>query len=423
MRFREWRRAAASAAALGLLLVSAGTALAGRAWTIDASPSSLDENNTVTVSLDVTNTGGDGGGDEIGCVVITIPAEFTIEDADVASVKGASSGHGWIVVRSGSKVAFMEPDDSNVLVGLPQAGDSAVFRVTVTPTGSGSSSWTALAYDKPGSGTTTKCGSGTFPTKSLSFSVGAAPTPRPTPAPTPRPTSAPTPRPTPAPTPAPTAPPTPAPTRTPAPTPAPSAPPTAPPTPKATAAPTATPRPTATAAPGPTASASAMPGATASASAPAGPGAGAGPTASPSGEPIPDATAPTASSSPQPIATPELIAGATGGGQGSGGSGQSGDGTAGPAGAAALTVGRSRDGRDAAVPVAELQDAALAAFGAIGLGAFTVPGLVVGVPGLLVVLAVVFQLVGGSAFVPIARRWQRGIGLRRPPIARIVRTP
>ena len=75
------------------------------------------------------------------------------------------------------------------------------------------------------------------------------------------------------------------------------------------------------------------------------------------------------------------------------------------------------------MPVAELQDAALAAFGAIGLGAFTVPGLVVGVPGLLVVLAVVFQLVGGSAFVPIARRWQRGIGLRRPPIARIVRTP
>jgi hypothetical protein len=410
MRVRAWRRAAASAAAFALLFASAGTALAGRAWTIDASPSSLDENDTVTVSLDVTNTGGDGGGDEIGCVVITMPGAFTVEDADVASVKGASSGHGWIVVRSGSKVAFMEPDDSNVLVGLPQAGDSAVFMVTVTPTSSGSSSWTAVAYDKPSSGTTTKCGSGAFPTKSLSFSVGAAPTPRPTPAPTPRPT--------PAPTPAPTAPPTPAPTRTPAPT----APPTARPTPAATAPPTATPRPTATAAPAPTASASAMPGATPSASAPAGPGAGAGPTASPSGEPVPDPTAPTASPSPEATATPQLIAGVTGG-EGSGGSGESGDGTAGPAGTAALTVGRARDGRDAALPVAELQDAALAAFGAIGFGAFTVPGLVMGVPGVLVVLAVVFQLVGGSAFVPIARRWQRGIGLRRQPDARIVRTP
>ena len=68
-----------------------------------------------------------------------------------------------------------------------------------------------------------------------------------------------------------------------------------------------------------------------------------------------------------------------------------------------------------------LQDAALAAFGALGFGAFTVPGLVMGVPGLLLVLAVLFQLLGGSAFVPIARRWQRGVGLRRHPVARIVR--
>ena len=411
MRPGGWRRAAASTAALGLLFASAGTALAARAWTIDASPSSLDENDTVTVRLDVSNTGGDGGGDEIGCVVITIPGEFAIEDADVASVKGASSGHGWIVVRSGSKVAFMEPDDANVLVGLPKAGDSAVFRVTVTPTAPGSSSWTAVAYDKPSSGKTTKCGSGTFPTKSLTFSVGAAPTPRPTPAPTPPPT--------PAPTPAPTPPPTPAPTRTPAPTAAP----TAPPTPKPTAAPTATPRPTATAAPVPTASASGLPGPTPSGSTPVETGTAVEPTASPSGEPVPDPTGPTSSPSPEATATPQLIAGATGGGQGSDGSGQPGDGTPGPASGASMTVGRSRDGRDAALPVGELQDAALAAFGAIGFGAFTVPGLVVGVPGLLVVLAVMFQLVGGSAFVPIARRWQRGIGLRRRPVARIVRTP
>ena len=83
--------------------------------------------------------------------------------------------------------------------------------------------------------------------------------------------------------------------------------------------------------------------------------------------------------------------------------------------AAALTVGRTRDGRDAALPAGELQDAALAAFGAIGFGAFTVPGLVLGVPGLLVVLAVVFQLLGGSAFVPIARRWTRSTGSSASP--------
>jgi hypothetical protein len=52
-----------------------------------------------------------------------------------------------------------------------------------------------------------------------------------------------------------------------------------------------------------------------------------------------------------------------------------------------------------------------------------VPGLVVGVPGLLVVLAVLLQLAGGSAFVPIARRWQRGVDVRRRPVARILRDP
>ena len=38
-----------------------------------------------------------------------------------------------------------------------------------------------------------------------------------------------------------------------------------------------------------------------------------------------------------------------------------------------------------------------------------------------IVIFVLFQLLGGSAFVPIARRWQRGVGLRRHPVARIVR--
>ena len=44
-RLHARRRAGAIAVALGLLLGSAGGVLAGRAWTIDASPSSLDENS------------------------------------------------------------------------------------------------------------------------------------------------------------------------------------------------------------------------------------------------------------------------------------------------------------------------------------------------------------------------------------------
>jgi hypothetical protein len=119
---------------------------------------------------------------------------------------------------------------------------------------------------------------------------------------------------------------------------------------------------------------------------------------------------------------------AGGPGPASGGSGPSGG--AGPDGgegggraAAALVVGASHEGRDPALDAGDLQDAGLAAFDALGLGAFTVPGLVVGVPGLLVVLAVLLQLAGGSAFVPIARRWQRGVDVRRRPVARILRDP
>ena len=411
MGARAWRRAGALGAGLVMLLATAGTALGGRAWTIDASPTSLDVGVTATVTLDVRNTGGDGGGNEIGCIIVTIAGGFTIEDADVSSVKGAASGHGWVTVVSGSKVGFMEPTDSNVLVGLPTAGDGAVFRITVTPTGSGAATWSAAGYDKPGSGAALNCGSGRFPTIVLPFSVAPAPTPRPTPTPTPRPTPAPTPTPSP----------TPAPTATPAPTPAPTAAPSTGPSPQPTPRPTAAPTPSATSVPTPSEPDGPSPS----------PDPAAGSTPSVSPDPV-DATptpTPAITAAPGESATPPpLSGGASGGGASSGGTDtrgaaesnvSSGGSTA---GASALTVGRTRDGRDTpAISAGALQDAALGAFAAIGFGAFAVPGLVMGVPGLLLVLAVLFQLLGGSAFVPIARRWQRGIGLRRRPVARIVR--
>jgi hypothetical protein len=49
----------------------------------------------------------------------------------------------------------------------------------------------------------------------------------------------------------------------------------------------------------------------------------------------------------------------------------------------------------------------------LGLAAWTVPAAAVGVPGLLVVIAVLFQLAGGVAWVPVARRSLSGIGVRR----------
>ena len=50
----------------------------------------------------------------------------------------------------------------------------------------------------------------------------------------------------------------------------------------------------------------------------------------------------------------------------------------------------------------------------MGLEGWTVPAVALGVPGLLVVLGVVLQLLGGAAWVPVARRSLAGVGGVRP---------
>jgi hypothetical protein len=57
--------------------------------------------------------------------------------------------------------------------------------------------------------------------------------------------------------------------------------------------------------------------------------------------------------------------------------------------------------------------------GGLGLGGvdaivdWAVPSLVLGVPGILLVLAVGAQVLGGALWVPIVRRGLRGVGVRR----------
>ena len=54
--------------------------------------------------------------------------------------------------------------------------------------------------------------------------------------------------------------------------------------------------------------------------------------------------------------------------------------------------------------------------GVVGLGGlvvWAVPALVLSVPGLLLLLAVLAQAAGGLLWLPVARRWLGGFGLRR----------
>jgi hypothetical protein len=198
---------------LALLVLGATPAvvLAARSWSIVPTPTALVSGVPTTVSLAVTNTGGNGGGDEMTCVRVTVPPSFTVTGASILSVRSQPVGpaiSAWQVVwPGGGFVVFKNPADNYPLVGSTPPVDRAVFTITGVAAAPGPMTWSSQAFDKAGSSGTTNCGSGQFPTVQMTFSVtGLAPSPTvaPTPQPTPRPTPQPTPKPTPKPTPAPT---------------------------------------------------------------------------------------------------------------------------------------------------------------------------------------------------------------------------
>ncbi len=55
----------------------------------------------------------------------------------------------------------------------------------------------------------------------------------------------------------------------------------------------------------------------------------------------------------------------------------------------------------------------LAAIGGLSVYAWTVPGLFLGLPGVLILLVVLAQILGAGAFLPVTRRLVGGFGVRR----------
>ena len=186
------------------------------------------------------------------------------------------------------------------------------------------------------------CSGGVFPSFDRTITaVSAAPTPTPTPAPTPAPTPPPKPKPTPAPKPKPTAAPTPRPTPTATPRPTPR--PSARPTPVPTLLATAAPTPVATPPPDPR------------------------PTSKPRATPAPEGPIAGPSVGPDSSVRPRLL----------------------------------RIEQDDDEPI----DLSLAAGAGVGIGiAWVVPSLVLTLPGLLLVLVILAQAMGGLLWLPIVRR-------------------
>jgi len=329
-------------------------AVASTTWRLDVAPTTIAAADPTTIDVTFSNRGGPTGDDDLGCVRIAIPATFTVVPPMTTVSPPGTSWH-----ASGTTVISIHPSSGgDRLDGLDQTS-SVTTSITVLAVVPGIFTWTATAYEaqdctKP------------FPEQiKPTITVTLLPTAKPAPTPTPSPTPSPTP--------------TLAPTAKPVVTPSPS------PTPNATSAPGRTPIPGGGATPAPAASPS-----------PIVVGPSGDPFATPTPQPSPadggSLTGGLGSARPTPSAAPDGQQRSTASGVGtallmagfddaSGGRGSSGGGT----------------------PAISLASGFTSPFGQ-GF-AWAVPGLVLSVPGLLIVLAVIaVQAIGAGAWLPIVRR-------------------
>jgi hypothetical protein len=347
-------------------------------WTLVASPLAATTGVATTFTLTATNEdplAALQSSSEIGCVVVNVPANFSIASVGVT---GSNAGGSWVASRVGNTVRVQAGSGGDRLALLQWVR----FTVRATALNAGSLTWASRAYRDQGCG-----GTGAL--------LGVPPIvvvsgPAVTPSPVPTPTPAPTPPPTPVPTPVPTLRPTPTPTViVPLPTPSlpiPSLPIPSQPLPSGSPLPSVAPTgpPEATPLPVPSGS--------------AGPGSSGGAT-------------PLASATAEPSASPGTTGGPgtpSTGGSGSGGTADPGNGDP-----------------ESRLPSIRFDERRLDLGGAtVGLFAgveiWAVPAATIALPGLLVLIWVALQSVGAIAWIPAVRRLQDEDG--RPRRARS-RTP
>lgn len=352
------RRMATAALLAGLLTSMGGrvTLAESALWTLTASPLTATTGTSTTFTLTATNADPLEPLDssrEIGCVVVEVPANFAVE---AVSVSAASGGGAWSASRSGNAVRVQASSGGDRL----ELSEWVRFSVRATPLATGQLAWNSRAYRDVGcSGTGALLG-----TPPVVVVTGAAATPTPTPSPVPTPV--PTPTPTPVPTPSPTA--------------EPSAVSSSPPTPRPSSGSTASPSAPPSSGADPTRAPGATPGPSDSASGAstegprpsAGAGAPGSATPTPAGDPSPSSSADAGSGSVQPPA--EV-----------------------PRGELPLWIPGDAEAAD--VPIS------LGAWGLVGsIDIWIVPGLILGVPGMLVVAFVMLQAAGALAWIPVVRR-------------------
>lgn len=327
-------------------------------WTVVATPLTVSTGSLTTFTLTATNQdplallNSDA---EIGCIRVTLPSLFQVR---AAAVQSATTGATWSAGVSGQAVTVWTSSGGDRL----ELADSVRFTVTAMPLSPGELAWPSRAYRDQACG-----GSGALlAVPPVVLVVGPAVTP--TPSPTPSPIA------TPPPTPSPPTPPTPSPTPPPGGSPATPAP--APSTPRPTTAASERPR--------------AIPD-----------GAGASPTASATGSPAPGRPEPSSSGSASPRPGGSSLPPSPAEGQAPGGGFPASPGSeSGAVTRPGLEVGGTADPRGGAgIPIS------LGPLGILGaIDVWVVPGLLYGIPGVLIIAFVVLQLGGAAAWIPAIRR-------------------
>ncbi|MGQ0608939.1 MAG: hypothetical protein ACT4OQ_10820 [Chloroflexota bacterium] len=348
--------------AVALVLgLAPGPASAAVLWTLTASPLAVTTGASTTFSLEATNEDPLAAllsSSEIGCVVVDVPGNFIVE---ATGVSASSTGNSWIASASGNMVKVRTTSGGDRLKLL----DWVRFTVKAKAMSAGSLAWTANAYrDQDCGGSASLLG-----VPPIVLVTGPAVTPAPSP------TAVPT-----------ASPPPPAATATPK------------PTPKPTPTPTPTPRPTASASPGqvdpmarPTANATAAPDEIAS------PSDGSTPSRSPQDPAVSRSPSPSSTQPPSPAGSDVAVPSPS---------------------ASGSDEPREMDGQIGALPPADAGggfdprptetqpiQVTLGPFGLLGgIDVWAIPGMIVGVPGLLVILFVLLQAAGALAWIPAIRR-------------------
>ena len=121
---------------------------ATRDWSLTRTPAMVIGGAPASVQVTATNTGDDGGGEAVGCVVIAIPASaFTVTSVTLDSV---SDGDAWSASFTGDGTWWYVSLTSDSGGGNRlHALESATATITFNDTGSdGTFTWTGNAYNK-----------------------------------------------------------------------------------------------------------------------------------------------------------------------------------------------------------------------------------------------------------------------------------